>query len=75
MENPENYSSIMFFSSNIEGFSSSVSCCFPLKPVNDSLLSILEFSSNAKVDTLLVLFGVSSAVNPALPKGSRPVLA
>jgi hypothetical protein len=75
MRSFEDYSSIMFFSSNNDEVFFSFKICFLVFLGNANFLSNLEFSSNANVDTLLVLLGESSAVNPALPKGSRPVLA
>jgi hypothetical protein len=75
MKIPKNYSSIIFFSSNIEVLSSSFKTCLPLRRVNDNFFNNLEFSFIENVETSLVLLGVSSAVRPALPKGSLPVLA
>ena len=60
MKIPKNYSSIIFFSSNIDVLSSSLIRCLPFKRVNDNFFNNLEFSFTENVETSLVLFGVSS---------------
>ena len=75
MKSSENYSSIIFSSSKREFLLSSFIRCLPFKRVNDNFFNSLEFSFIENVETSLVLLGVSSAVRPALPKGSLPVLA